>query len=213
MAVSWKRSLRPDQWSEGKGSVGVHGTRREVLNPWVVLADWEGSLLGPWGWSTALLRMDWRAGSSRTHSVLSRRTQLCENNDSSMSWNITQQFQMNKTDLYVLIHKVMVKKMPPLLEHGKICMNPYYKNTFQNGKCALWNNKGKKPRRQGMLLTHPPLKTITCSENQKRLEGTHIHTKVSLLGRVLFFFLKVSVFSSEYILIYWIASVFSCYTR
>ena len=52
-----------------------------------------------------------------------------------------------------------------------------------------------------MLLTHPPLKTITCSEN-KRLEGTHKHIKVSLVVRVLFFFLKVFVFSSEYILIY-----------
>ena len=38
---------------------------------------------------------------------------------------------MNKTDLYVLIHKVMVKKMPPLLEHGKICTNPYYKPSWQ----------------------------------------------------------------------------------
>ena len=53
-----------------------------------------------------------------------------------------------------------------------------------------------------MLLTHPPLKTITCSENKKRLEGAHKHIKVSLVVRVLFFFLKVFVFSSEYILIY-----------
>ena len=52
-----------------------------------------------------------------------------------------------------------------------------------------------------MLLTHPPLKTISCSENKKRLEGAHKHIKVSLVVRVLFFFLKV-FFSSEYILIY-----------
>ena len=143
MALSWKRSLGPEQGSEGKPR-----KRREVLT--LGWSWWtEGSLLGgPWGGSTASLHVDWRAGSSRTrrHSALSRSTQLCKNNDSSISWNIIQQFQMNKTDLYVLIHKVMVKKMPPLLEHGKICTNPYYESTFQNGKCSLWNNKGKKPR-------------------------------------------------------------------